>query len=385
MHIEIIIPTIGGREKYLRWCIESCLRQEGEFSVLVSNNGGALGVRDLVASLASPKLRLVEPPAFLPMALHWEYAFSQACGDAITFIGDDDALMPGAIARIRQLFEDQPQIDCITHQPGQYFWPDYLEKHWQNKYALSLQSGCVTIKQTQPLLCQVVEFRALYSVLPYLYHGFVRRGMLDGICKANGGLFKRAMPDVFTDLVLASTLQQFLVTEECLSLGGQSAKSNGANFLLNTELGKDFLADLPDSLLPVQCPNSIYLQLQEYIASLPACAALQRSGHPNWLLFSVRILLEAVQSRKHRKDILYGLSRFADESFPAGARLAAKGMAQIFGNALVASVASGMLKLRRRANALRWKDASAEFGAANIFDLTLALSKRLHGKRTDSQ
>lgn len=385
MHIEIIIPTIGGRENYLRWCIESCLRQEGEFSVLVSNNGGASGVRDLVASLADPRLRLVEPPAFLPMALHWEFAFSQARGEAITFVGDDDALMPGAIARIRQLFAENPSIECITHQPGQYFWPDYLEQNWRNKYTLARQSGRATVRQTEPLLRQVVEFRALYVVLPYLYHGFVRRATLEGIRSANGGLFRRAMPDVFTDLVLACTLRQFLVTEECLSLGGQGAKSNGANFLLNTELGKDFLADLPDSLLPVQCPNSIYLQLQEYIASLPACAALQRSGHPDWLRFSARVLLEAVQSRKHRKDILVGLARFADQSLPAGVRLAARGMSLLFGNALMAGVASGMLKLRRKANALRWKDASKEFGAANIFDLTLALSRRLHGNRADPQ
>jgi len=378
MQIEIIIPTIGGREKYLRSCIESCLRQEGEFTVLVSNNGGAPGVRELVDALSNPRLRLVEPPVFLPMALHWEYAFSQARGDAITFIGDDDALMPGAIARIQQLFAEHPSIECIAHQPGQYFWPDYLEGVWRNKYLVPPQSGRATTKQTEPLLRQVVEFRALYVVLPYLYHGFVRRTTLEGIRNANGGLFRRAMPDVFTDLVLASTLKEFLVTEECLSLGGQGAKSNGANFLLNTELGKDFLADLPDSLLPVHCPNSIYLQLQEYIASLPACAALQQGGHPDWLHFTARVLVEAVQSKKHRKDILEGLNRFAGQTFSPSTRFTARGMTLLFGNALVACTASGILRLRRRVNALRWKDASAEFGATNIFDLTLALSKRLH-------
>lgn len=385
MHIEIIIPTIGGREKYLRWCIESCLRQEGEFSVLVSNNGAAPDVRNLVHSLASPRLRLVESPTFLPMALHWEFAFSHAKGDVITIIGDDDALMPGAIARVGQLFAEHPAIDCITHQPGQYFWPDYLEQHWRNKYTVPLQSRRASVRQTEPLLRQVVEFRALYVVLPYLYHGFVKRAPLEGIRRANGGLFRRAMPDVFTDLVLASTLKEFLVTAECLSLGGQGAKSNGANFLLNTELGKDFLVDLPDSLLPAQCPNSICLQLQEYIASLPACAVLQSKGRPDWLRFSARVLLEAVQSRKHRKDILDGLAHFAAQTFPDGMRLAVSGMTLLFGNVLMAGVASGMLKLRRRANALRWKNASEEFGATNIFDLTLALSKHFQRDRADLQ
>lgn len=381
MHIEIIIPTIGGREKYLRWCIESCLRQEGEFSVLVSNNGGAPTVRELVASLADPRLRLVESPAFLPMALHWEYAFSQARGEAITIVGDDDALMPGAVARIRQLFAEHQTIECITHQPGQYFWPDYLEENWRGKFTYVPQSGRVMVRQTEPLLRQVVEFRAHYRVLPYLYHGFVRRATLERIRNANGGLFRRAMPDVFTDLVLASTLKEFLVTEECLSLGGQGAKSSGANFFLSTESGDDFFANLPDALLSVSCPYSLYLQLQEYITFLPACAALQRGGHPDWLRFAAGVLLEAVPNRKHRRDILDGLDRFAAGSLPAGTRIAARAMALLFGNAPMAGLASGMLRLRRRFNATRWEDAGASFGAENIFDLTLALSRRFHADR----
>lgn len=382
MHIEIIIPTIGGREKYLRWCIESCLCQEGEFSVLVSNNGGAPAVRELVASLADPRLRLVEPPAFLPMALHWEYAFSQARGEVVTIVGDDDALMPGAVARIRHLFAEHPAIECITHQPGQYFWPDYLEANWRGKFTHASQTGRARVKQTGPLLRRVVEYRAQYVVLPYLYHGFVRRTTLESIRYANGGLFRQAMPDVFTDLVLASTLKEFLVTEECLSLGGQGAKSTGANALLDFEVRKDFFADLPKVMHSSLCPYSFYLQLQEYIAALPACAALQRSGHPDWMRFAARVLVEAGQSWNHRKDIIEGLARFADQSLPAGTRFAARGMALLFGNAPMAGLASGMLRLRRRFNAMRWEDARAKFGAENIFELTLALSKRIHANRT---
>lgn len=382
MHIEIIIPTIGGREKYLRYCIMSCLRQEGQFSVLVSNNGGAQGVRDLVASLADPRLRLVEPPAFLPMALHWEYAFSQARGDVITIVGDDDALMPGAVARVEQLFAEHPSIECITHQPGQYFWPDYLEENWRGKFWIAPQSGRNFVRLTEPLLRQVIEYRAQYAVLPYLYHGFVRRAMLEGIQRENGGLFRRAMPDVFTDLVLASTLKEFLVTEECLSIGGQGAKSNGANFILNTELGKDFLTDLPDSLLPAQCPNSIYLQLQEYITALPACAALQSDSHPNWLHFVARVLVEAVQSRNHRNDILDGLASFSAQFFTTKIRVYTSGMILLFGNHLMANLLAKMLRLRRKINAMRWEDAKVKFGAETIYDLTTSVSKRVEGHQT---
>ena len=384
MHIEIIIPTIGGREVYLRSCIMSCLCQEGDFSVLISNNGGAQGVRNLVNELADPRLRLVEPSTFLPMALHWEYAFSQAQGDVITFIGDDDALMMGAVSRVGWLFEKYPSIECITHRPGQYFWPDYLEENWRNKFLLPPQSSRNNIKQTEPLLRNVVEYRAHYAVLPFLYHGFVRLAILQDISRKNGGLFRRAMPDVFTDLVLASTLKEFLVTGECLSIGGQGAKSNGANFILNTELGNDFLSDLPDSLLPSQCPNSIYLQLQEYIASLPACAALQRSTHPNWLQFVAKVLVEAVQSKNHRKDILNGLASYSAHSFPIKYQIAASGMILLFGNLLMASIFANLLLLRRKFNAMRWEDAQAKYGAENIYDLSVALSNNIRERPSDS-
>ena len=91
MRLEVVIPTVCGRERYLEWCIRSCLEQGEQTRVLVSNNGGAESVRKLVSSFGDSRIRLVEPLSFLPMALHWEFAVEQAQEDVLVIIGDDAA------------------------------------------------------------------------------------------------------------------------------------------------------------------------------------------------------------------------------------------------------------------------------------------------------
>jgi glycosyltransferase involved in cell wall biosynthesis len=378
MCCEVVIPTVAGREKYLEWCLKSCLQQQcaekERVAVLVSNNGGSATVRETVLSFADPRVRLVETDRLLPMALHWEFALSHARGDVITIIGDDDALIPGCVARVLDLFARHPDIDCITHWPAQYYWPDYLVDELRNRYFVRQGDGITTIVETAPVLQKVVEFKSWYGNLPFLYHGFVRRQALEAIISSHGGLFKRISPDIYSDLLLASYLERFLRVNDTLTIGGQGSRSNGANFLLDTPLGQEFLYDLPELLRPVYCPKSINLQVFEYISMVDKCLAMHRAGKPDWMSLARNTAMEAVFLPAHRAEILEGLSTIAVSEFPTLQRFVTKLVICALSTYGVAALARMLVDWRHQRSMGHWPNAMTQFGATNVFELSLHLS-----------
>jgi hypothetical protein len=105
------------------------------------------------------------------------------------------------------------------------------------------------ILNTKPILSKVCAFESWYGHLPVLYHGFVSTKLLARIKeKSQGKLFNFCAPDIYAAIALAMHTDQFLMINSALTVGGQSARSSGANYALKTEIGKSFVAELPVNL-----------------------------------------------------------------------------------------------------------------------------------------
>jgi glycosyltransferase involved in cell wall biosynthesis len=376
IRFQIIIPTKGGRELYLPWAIRSCLDQEHQnFEVLVSNNGGAPAVRDIVNSLRDSRIRYIETDRVLPMAVHWEFAVSQAKADVLTIIGDDDALMPHALARLNTIFMRHDELECVTHNPGQYYWPDYFDYSYRNLYLLKQGTGTLELLDTSSVLKLVAEFREWYGRLPLLYHGFVKRSVLDRIRDSQGKIFKRIIPDVYSDLVLAAVLDRYAHFDGCLTFGGQGAKSNGANFYLNNEEGKQFVTDLPDYLIPKYYPGNVHIQLYEYVEKIgDLFPEIRKDMNVAWMKFAWQVMLEALTTPAHCQCSLRELYRIALNDFPAVQRILTLIAIAPFRLQWMSGMAGNVL-LRRRTWRMQnvLKDAVKTYGAHNIYELVTCI------------
>lgn len=368
---QIIIPTLRGRETYLKWAIRSCLDQDhADFEVLVSNNGGARSVQDVVSGIGDSRIRYIETKCLLPMAVHWEFAVSNARGDVLTIIGDDDALMPGALKSLNDIFLGNNDIECVTHYPGQYFWPDYPEPYYRNKYNVHRGSSTVKIMRTKDTLQRVMEFREWYGCLPVLYHGFVKRSVLERIRDSQGLIFKRTSPDIYSDLILAVVLDLYARFDGCLTFGGQGAKSNGINFSLNNDEGKQFLADLPDYLLPKYYVGNVHIQLFEYLEGIWGLFPhTTRNLNVSWLHLARNSILEALMTPAHCRNSLEQLYWIAHTNFPAKDRFLTKTVLTFLTWHWLREFLAARLIRRRDKKRSEWKDASAQ-GFFNIYHLT---------------
>lgn len=371
MHIQIVIPTIPGREKYLRYAIASCLHQhDNNFSILVSSNGRSPEVQKLVAENNDPRLDLVEPEKFYPMPLHWEFAVKRSQGDLIMILGDDDALLPDAIYTARKIFELYPEAYCLRSLPIQYFWPDFPIANLRNLYSPLIASKNKIEKiQTRLILKRVAEFRDWYGKLPVLYHGFVRRSLLEQIYAQQGRIFKRSSPDIYSDFMLAIFAKEYLYYDGPLSIGGQGACSNGINFALDNEVGKQFLVGLQEDMRSKYSNTSVNIEVFEYIQELLQLMDLE-NYRPNYCKLGCNILLEALISQKHSKTIMRDFRCIAKDHFPLQYREIFRILLSFFSVPMIRQLAYRYLE-RRRIQTFKknYLDALSVHGVNNVYDL----------------
>lgn len=362
MKVEVIIPTVPGRERYLRDAIQSCLSQAPrvDLSVLVSNNGGAESTKQVVEELADPRIRYAEPDAFLPMPLHWDFALKQSNGEVMTILGDDDALMPGALSQVSEFFDANRDIAALAHFPAQYYWPDFLDVSLRSRYFAKRGDGTIEVRSSKEALSHVLSFERWYGTLPFLYHGFVRRDALRAIADRQGGdVFIKAAPDIYSDLALAAVIDRYAVLSGCLTIGGQSAKSTGANFAQGTAEGALFLKEMPTAYLTPYNAKCLNFYMYDYFMTVLKVYGLSRTRPISWRRFIDGVCREAVVlPRDTTAEIARQMVEISRTEFGPTGQLAAILAASIIRFPPAAQFLGELLRRRQKYVFSNWQDAS---------------------------
>jgi hypothetical protein len=227
---------------------------------------------------------------------------------------------------------------------------------------------------------KVAEFREWYGKLPFLYHGFVARQVLEKIRSDNGEVFLRPAPDIFVDLLLGCYLDSYVQVEDCLTIGGQGAKSTGASCAVGDEAGKSFIESHAVDMRPKYSIGSITLQVFEYVNFIELSYSNLLNRKLDWWGLFRHVANEGIlaanefQSRQVFNDLKtvinmhcrtayrFPLLLFTAliESYPAFQLLRKRGLSK-----------------RLRVN-IAMSDAKCDFGASNVFDV----AKYLNGNKT---
>jgi hypothetical protein len=239
MRLTVVIPTVAGRGVYLAAALETCLTQpDRDFEILVSDNSPG-DAEAMVKGIADPRLRYVRPPQFLSMSAHWDFALGHVTGNHVTIIGDDDGLMPGAVAAVASLVAEHGDVP-IHHALANYFWPDHANIARRNSVAFFHMPGTATRWQdSQSFLADAAAGRARYLDGPMIYHNFVPLALVRQLAP-DGRFFRRAIPDIWSAFAVAANCRGFVSTDRLLTLSGTGAKSNGSSVYANTDVADAF-------------------------------------------------------------------------------------------------------------------------------------------------
>jgi glycosyltransferase involved in cell wall biosynthesis/pimeloyl-ACP methyl ester carboxylesterase len=227
---SIVIPT-RQRADTLAFTIETALAQtHPDFEVVIQNNGDDPATRDVVASFASPRIKLTCSAEILPMAENWEAALTASSGDYIAFIGDDDGIMPDACAICDAVMQDRPALGALQWTPHYYDWPTSLRAAARNRLVVNLPGPAEgAICQSRDLLLQLYDGTLTWTSMPLIYNGaFVRRSVIEKVRAFCGGrYFAGQIPDVHSGIANLWAMRQFLHIDRPLSICGASGHSNG--------------------------------------------------------------------------------------------------------------------------------------------------------------
>src|SRR5262245_42654137 len=163
-----VIPT-RERAETLRFALRTCLEQDfADYEIVVCDNCGSPATRRVVEETASPRVRHVRSPQLLSMSSNWELAVSQARGEYVLVLGDDDGLLPHALRELDRLIA-RLRPHALRWTGVYYSWPT-IDLPGQGNYLRIPLGREVRTVEAVPAIAAVIRFEACYSTLPMLYN-----------------------------------------------------------------------------------------------------------------------------------------------------------------------------------------------------------------------
>jgi len=264
--LSILIPT-RERVETLASAITTALDQRSRrFEVIVGDNHSRDGTRRLVEGIDDPRLRYVNSGARLSMSDNWERVLHRAEGRYILFIGDDDAVMPGAIDRLEPILESGA-APIVTWPRTTYLWP-------------SASVGARAGAAPPPAPRAEIDIRALgrsvlrrgfygFQRLPSVYHSAFDRGVLDAIADRAGRVFVTSQPDVFVAFAAPGVTPTALSLDFIVTVIGHSEKSNGGGTAAGPAAARQRWQQLMDEHGAISLHPSLFPGVPERVNLIP--------------------------------------------------------------------------------------------------------------------
>ncbi|MDP2120174.1 MAG: glycosyltransferase family A protein [Hoeflea sp.] len=234
VHLTICLPT-RNRQAYCIKTIAALAEAGGsDFEVLVGDNSDdPAPLADFFTIFTDRRFRLVPPgPAVLPMIGNWERLVDLAQGRWISVIGDDDHIDPRVTGLIRRCEVLHRDVDAISWDPMSFHWPD--NRPVPTLASIPMTSGIMVRQKTvlADRLYRWSEGKRRPAVGVGLYHGAVRKSLMERIRQAYGGrYFEHPVVDWENTCKVVAQAGKIVHCERPFSVLGACAASNSASTL----------------------------------------------------------------------------------------------------------------------------------------------------------
>ena len=232
---SILMPS-RNRASLLQDSIQTAIGQDfDDYEIVVSDNNSRDNTRQVVeqAMTTCDKIRYIQTGRDLSMCDNFEFALTQAKGEYIIYLSDDDALVPGMLRFVADIIQRPAgtPVEVLVWQRGGYGHADVPDD--MNRYFLAfrLRSGKlyeVKSKLLQDALCNFDP--TIHFAIPKIVNCMIsRRAFERGIAKT-GRFFVPPYPDYTTASQLLSLYPTYHLIDTPLYLCGTSTQANSGIF-----------------------------------------------------------------------------------------------------------------------------------------------------------
>lgn len=253
MKFSILLPT-RNRLDLLKLAVASVRGQDyPDWEIVVADNASDADVPGYVQSLGDARIRAWRSPQLLPVTDNWNAALSHASGDYFIMLGDDDALMPGALARLAALVGRWSRPMAVYAQAVQYAYagvfPGHPDPFLQTGYNEFLEGRAepfvLSTAAARRMVHAAMAFRISYGF--NMQHFAISLDLVARL-RTKGAFFQSPYPDYYAANAVLLAAAPLVATPEVLALIGISPKSFGYFYLNDREQdGTAFLQNVADA------------------------------------------------------------------------------------------------------------------------------------------
>ena len=249
VHFTVLIPT-RQRCDTLEWTLRTCVAQNyTACRFVVSDNASTDDTRKVVQQFADPRIVYVNTGRRLSMSENWEYALRYAGDGYVTYIGDDDGLLPNALVELDGLLRKLELPSALAWRKAEYVWPQFWLPEIRNLLTIPLRNT-VERRSAPGMLHQVANWQAIYLQLPCLYNSFVRKDVIRRATGSAGVFFHSSIPDVYSAVALASVVDTYYYSHQPYSINGASQHSTGSAHFIRAEQAENAQQFLNENTIP---------------------------------------------------------------------------------------------------------------------------------------
>lgn len=223
--LSIVIPT-RNREKYCIEAIKCILGYDDQnFELIIQDNSDSDIIEAFVRPIVDNRLRYHRDPERLNSVINMDKAIGMASGEYVTMIGDDDTVMPNIFELTR--WAKRSNVNCISSTfSSSFFWDEdgKLRGHLLTQPVSKKIKKYDAITQLKELLKGgIIDYQS-YN-LPKVYHGIMKRSVLEDIFKEAGHYIGGVSPDIYLAVSSCAFIKEYYVTYFPFTIPGACVKS----------------------------------------------------------------------------------------------------------------------------------------------------------------
>lgn len=183
-----------------------------------------------VTQLKDDRIKYYFESDWLSVNDNCELGISNSCGRYVCLIGDDDGVMPwiGTVAN----WLNEEGLDALVCELPHYMWPDTSHKYWgrESEGSLLVRRPTATVSWIDVQLEKKRISRSGGTCVgncPGVYHGIVRRSLLDELKSTTGTFFPGPSPDMANAVGLSLFVDRAVHIDFPVVITGNCSKSTG--------------------------------------------------------------------------------------------------------------------------------------------------------------
>jgi len=239
--LSVIIAT-KDREQYCIAAIDSILSyRDARIEITVADNSATTKVKDYVATLTDPAVKYTYDNGPVSSIANFNKAMDLATGEYVVFIGDDDTILPNC-ANWAQWMKDNDIESLSSSSTINYIWP--IEDNPKLITGELLVPESFTFKvtahnNTANLKRFMADGTVAYQAynLSKVYHGIVKKAVMDRIKAKTGHYFGGVSPDLYSAAALSINIENNYSVDAPFSILGACRASTTYGVIAKEHVG----------------------------------------------------------------------------------------------------------------------------------------------------